>query len=90
MNKIKNWILTAIALALGFPLAIGVAGAFYFATSVDSIKMRLMSASMSGKSEKLTVSEFFQLTLSRLLPIPLVIFGFVGEWYWLKGILSLM
>jgi hypothetical protein len=90
MAKLKEWSIWAIALALGLPLALAVAGALFFATGADSVKMRLMSASMNGKPVEITSSESFRLMLSRVMPVPSVILGLVGEWYWLKGLFALM
>lgn len=90
MDKIKEWSIWAIALVLGLPLALAVAGALFFATGADSIKMRLMSASMDGRPVEVTSSESLRLVLSRIAPVPTVILGLVGEWYWLKNLFALM
>ncbi len=90
MDKIKEWSIWAIALVFGLPLALAVAGALFFATGADSIKMRLTSASMDGRPVEVTSSESLRLVLSRIAPVPTVILGLVGEWYWLKGLFALM
>lgn len=90
MDKIKEWSIWAIALALGLPLALAVAGALFFASAADSVRMRHMSASMDGRPVEVTSSELFRLVLSRVMPVPIIILGLVGEWYWLKGLFALI
>lgn len=90
MQKIGKWTVLGILGTFFLPLALGTGGAIYFGTSVDSLKMRSMAESMTGKPAEFTSGESFRLMLSRILPIPLIILGIVGEWYWAKTVFMLV
>lgn len=88
MEKIGKWAFIGFLVAFFLPLALGIGGAIYFGAGVDSLKMRSMTESMTGKPAEFTAGESFRLILSRILPIPLVILGIVGEWYWAKAVFA--
>ncbi len=88
MEKIGKWAFLGMVGIFFLPLALGIGGAIYFGMGVDSLKMRSMAESMTGKPAEFTAGESFRLILSRILPIPLVILGVVGEWYWAKAVFT--
>ncbi len=88
MEKIGKWSFLSCVALVFFPIAAGCFGAFYFATDVDSLKMRRYAEAISGEPAKFTQAEKTKLLLSRILPVPLVIIGLVAEWYWGKTLLA--